>query len=77
MSEKKWYNLFVSVDQPTGDAPAPAGETAAASAARQVAEIAASIAPAPKFSAPVSGAASFAEIYSAAEIQPPPHGTRS
>jgi hypothetical protein len=75
MSEKKWYNLFVSVDQPADQAaPAPASGTSAPTAARQIAEIAAGIAPAPKFSAPISDSASFSEIYSAAEIHPPAHG---
>jgi hypothetical protein len=39
-----------------------------------VAEIAASVAPEPKFSGPVSAAASFDEIYQAAEIHVPAHG---
>jgi hypothetical protein len=74
MSEKKWYNLFVSVGE-TGGQPA---ETSAAKpapdAARTVAEIAASIAPAPKFTATVADPTSFGEIYTAAEIRPPAHG---
>jgi len=72
---KKWYNLFVSVDsqseppEETGGAEAPA-----ASAAQAVADIAATVAPEPKFTAPVSNPTSFDEIYRAAEIQPPAHG---
>jgi len=67
---KKWYNLFVSVDQPAEGGP----ETPPANAAQTVADIAAGIAPAPKFSVPVANPASFAEIYNAAEIRPPAHG---
>ncbi len=71
---KKWYNLFVSV----GDAgQAPPENTAAPpapSAAQAIADIAATIAPEPRFSAPVQNAASFEEIYAAAEIHPPVHG---
>jgi hypothetical protein len=74
MSEKKWYNLFVSVDESASQSPGAPGEAPDAGAARKVAEIAASIAPAPKFTSPVSDAASFAEIYSAAEIRAPVHG---
>ena len=74
---KKWYNLFVSVDQgaaaPAGpDEPPAAGE--AQSAARMVAEIAASVPTVSTFSAPVKDPASFEEIYSAAEIPTPAHG---
>jgi hypothetical protein len=71
---KKWYNLFVSLD------PAASAETAEDSAAtvrtpaQTVAEIASSVAAEPKFTAPVSPAAGFEEIYGAAEIQPPAHG---
>jgi recombination DNA repair RAD52 pathway protein len=39
-----------------------------------VAQIAASVPTEPTFSAPVQNPTSFAEIYSAAEIQTPPHG---
>ncbi len=72
---KKWYNLFVSLD-PLG-AGADTGEDTSAklrSAAQSVAEIASSVAAEPKFTAPVSAAAGFDEIYRAAEIQPPAHG---
>jgi hypothetical protein len=75
MSEKKWYNLFVSVDQPAGQPPDAPAETPDSSAARKIADIAASVAPAPtKFTSPVGDAATFAEIYSAAEIRAPLHG---
>jgi hypothetical protein len=74
MSEKKWYNLFVSVDEAASRPPDAPAEAPDASAARKVAEIAASVAPPPKFTATVSDPASFAEIYSAAEIRPPVHG---
>ena len=72
---KKWYNLFLSVDPP----PAAAGETDDAAptppdAARTVAEIASNVVADTKFSGPVSSAATFDEIYRAAEIPVPPHG---
>src|SRR5260370_28345225 len=72
---KKWYNLFVSLD-PLGAGADTAEDTSATlrSAAQSVAEIASSVAAEPKFSAPVSAAAGFDEVYRAAEIQPPPHG---
>jgi hemerythrin superfamily protein len=63
---KKWYNYFVSVDQPE--------PTPTADAARTVAEIAASVAAAPTFAKPVTDPLSLAEIYEAAEIRPPAHG---
>jgi Asp-tRNA(Asn)/Glu-tRNA(Gln) amidotransferase A subunit family amidase len=80
--DKKWYNLFVSTDQPvaesgaeesTSTAPRPQAKSAA-SPAQTVADIAATIALEPRFAAPVSNPTSFEEIYSAAEITPPPHG---
>jgi hypothetical protein len=71
---KKWYNLFVSVDQPAEGATEAGGPESPVSAAQAVAEIAASIAPEPRFTAPVSNPSSFDEIYQAAEIQPPGHG---
>lgn len=75
--DKKWYNLFVSVDRPVDEA--PANEAAAEtnrradvpkqSAAQTVAEIAAMATTVePKFTAPVTNSASFDEIYRAAEI---------
>lgn len=78
---KKWYNYFVS----TGDAEAGADQAAGQgapraagsppSAAQTVAEIASGMTTAePKFLSPVSNAASFAEIYKAAEIPDPAQG---
>ncbi len=71
---KKWYNLFVSVDQPAEEAAETDGGHAVASAAQAVADIAATISKETKFATPVDNAASFDEIYSAAEIHPPAHG---
>ena len=68
---KKWYNLFVSVDSPQGEA---ATDSPTSSPAQTVADIASSLAVEPKFTAPVSAAAGFDEIYKAAEIPDPPHG---
>jgi hypothetical protein len=68
---KKWYNVFVSTGEP---APETSGEPVPPSAAQAVADIAAAVAPEPRFTTPVKNAASFEEIYSAAEIPPPPHG---
>ncbi len=73
---KKWYNLFVSVDTPSG-ATEGAGDPAQSrtpNAAQMVAEIAASIPTESTFSAPVRNPTSFDEIYHAAEIQVPQHG---
>jgi len=68
---KKWYNYFVSVDEPgsAGDQPQPER-----TAAQTVADIAASVAPEPKLTNVPPPGASFDEIYSAAEIHPPAHG---
>lgn len=72
---KKWYNLFVSVEQQGADpSTGPPSPDSPASAAQAIADIAASIAPQPAFTAPVQNPGSFDEIYSAAEIQPPMHG---
>ena len=79
---KKWYNLFVSVDQPAEESAETDGETAPpqhsgpspASAAQAVADIAATISRETAFTAPVTNPASFDEIYNAAEIHPPAHG---
>ncbi|HTM50763.1 MAG TPA: hypothetical protein VL285_18840 [Bryobacteraceae bacterium] len=77
---KKWYNYFVSVDeagQVSDPSASPSGSEAGAapSAAQTIAEIAASVAPPPKMTAAVPGpAASFDEIYNAAEIHMPAHG---
>ena len=71
---KKWYNVFVSVDAPSGE-PAAADDAGQPSdAARTVAQIAASVPTEPTFSSPVQNPTSFDEIYQAAEIQDPPHG---
>src|SRR5579864_1449903 len=72
---KKWYNYFVSVDEP--GAPVDQGQTPPApgrSAAQTVAEIAATLSPAPTPASQPPPGASFEEIYSAAEIHPPEHG---
>jgi len=78
---KKWYNYFLSVDQPEGGEPqegepSDTGQAAATprTAAQTVAEIAAGMAAPPKFTAPVANPTSFDEIYAAAEISPPSHG---
>lgn len=79
---KKWYNLFVSVDQAAGQPADPRdedpadGQTAPAqSAAQAIADIAASVKPpSPQFAASVNNPTSFDEIYNAAEIHPPVHG---
>ncbi len=83
---KKWYELFVSVDnqgtatvpEDVADAPsaAPAATNVAArrTAAQTVAEIASRLPAEPQFTAPIKNPTSFDEIYKAAEIQPPAHG---
>ena len=71
---KKWYNLFVSVDESTGRPEESEGTTPPATAAQAVADIARGLGPPPKFTSPVGNPASFVEIYQAAEIQPPAHG---
>src|SRR5947209_8415514 len=73
---KKWYNYFVSVDDPNApagksDGPAPSGQS---NAAQTVADIASGIAAEPKFTTPISDPTSFDEIYKAAEIPAPPQG---
>jgi hypothetical protein len=70
---KKWYNYFVSVESP--DAGSPSQGEAPSGAAQTVADIASSMnAPEPSFTTPVSNAASFDEIYKAAEIPDAPGG---
>jgi hypothetical protein len=76
---KKWYNYFVSVG--TGESAAPSEDSTplsappeSKSAAQSVAEIASTLAAAPKFTTPVSNPTSFEEIYKAAEIPPAPQG---
>jgi hypothetical protein len=75
---KKWYNLFVSVDQPGGGAPEESDEAPQpkppSDAARMVAEIAATVPAVSTFSAPVADPTSFDQIYQAAEIGTPQHG---
>jgi Asp-tRNA(Asn)/Glu-tRNA(Gln) amidotransferase A subunit family amidase len=70
---KKWYNLFVSVDQ-TGEGSPEEAPRAGDSAARTVAQIAASVAAEPQFTTPVNNPTCFEEIYRAAEIRTPQHG---
>jgi len=76
---KKWYNYFLSVDQPSageteGSSDAGPRSEAPRSAAQTVAEIASSMAVEPKFTGPVANPTSFDEIYAAAQIAPPTHG---
>jgi len=75
---KKWYNLFVSVDESNSRPEENEGHNEGAAppptAAQAVADIARSVGPAPTFTTPVSNPTSFAEIYQAAEIHPPSHG---
>lgn len=77
---KKWYNYFVSVDEPAGGQPAldsPPAEPEpppSRSAAQAVAEIAAAVNVPPAFAQKISPVNSFDEIYQAAEIHPPGHG---
>src|SRR5258708_1758167 len=76
---KKWYNYFVSVDEANaaaGEAQSPPAPASGPSAAQPVADIAASISVSaqPKLANLPGPAASFDEIYSAAEIHPPEHG---
>jgi hypothetical protein len=77
---KKWYNLFVSVDAGNPDSSdsaetdPTAPSTGSPSAAQTIAEIAANVKTTPTFAQPVANPTSFAEIYQAAEIQAPTHG---
>jgi hypothetical protein len=74
---KKWYNLFVSVDESSLRPEESEATPPTSSAAQTVADIARSVNPAgppPTFTAPISNPTSFAEIYAAAEIHPPTHG---
>jgi hypothetical protein len=71
---KKWYNLFVSVDQPPGESVQTPPPDPTPNAAQAIADIAASLAPQPAFKATTANPSSFSEIYDAAEIHPPPHG---
>ena len=70
---KKWYNYIVSVDDGANQPPQSTGAPATQkSAAQSVAEIAATMAPEPKFTTPVSDPTSFDQIYKAAEIPAAP-----
>lgn len=77
---KKWYNFFITIDQPgqSGDQANGPGESnkpaGGRSASQTVAEIASGVPKETIFAAPVSNPTSFDEIYHAAEIQPPSHG---
>jgi len=79
---KKWYNYFLSVEQPeeggseegVSSSDAEEGSPAPRTAAQTVAEIASGVAAAPQFTRPVANPTSFAEIYGAAGINPPSHG---
>jgi hypothetical protein len=77
---KKWYNFFISIDQPgqTGEQAAGPGESgkpaSGRSASQTVAEIASALPKQTTFASPVSNPTSFDEIYRAAEIQAPAHG---
>jgi len=70
---KKWYNLFVTVDPASGE-PGETSRNERTDAARMVAEIAASVPAVSTFSTTVNDPTSFAEIYQAAEIATPAHG---
>src|ERR1039457_3211656 len=61
---KKWYNVFVSTDAPSGESEPPDEAGQSSDAARTVARIAASVPTEPAFSAPVQNPTSFDEIYS-------------
>jgi len=71
---KKWYNFFVSVNPATPAESAEPNAESPPTAAQAVAEIAASISPETRFTAPIAELASFDEIYRAAEIPNPAHG---
>ena len=75
---KRWYNYFLSVDQPEEGKAEEAASTEESgvprTAAQTVAEIASGVTAEPKFTGPVTHPASFQEIYEAAEITVPSHG---
>ncbi len=74
---KKWYNLFISLDQAHTEAPTESEEPPPAqNAAQAIADIAAAttVAPESKFAATAPNPTSFEDIYNAAEIHPPAHG---
>ena len=69
---KKWYEYFVSVENPGGEP----GTVPATDAAQSIAQIAATVAPTPvvQFSKPISQLTTFEDIYAAADIKPPANG---
>ena len=69
---KKWYEYFVSVENPGGEP----GTVPATDAAQSIAQIAATVAPPPvvQFSKPISQLTTFEDIYAAADIKPPANG---
>jgi len=71
---KKWYNYLVSVDEEAAPNQAQTQPDSARSAAQTVADIAATLSPAPTPTSQPPAGASFEEIYTAAEIHPPDHG---
>jgi hypothetical protein len=64
----------VSLDPGAGAETAEGSTAIDRNPAQTVAEIASSVAAEPKFTVPVKPGAGFAEVYRAAEIQPPAHG---
>lgn len=72
---KKWYEHFVSVEnpEPRQDEDQPAVATSR-SAAQTVAQITSSIPTETKFTSPINNPGSFDDIYRAAEITAPAHG---
>jgi hypothetical protein len=73
---KKWYNYFVSVEQPGGGTAGPGTAPGGTpnDAAQMVADIAASVDVKPEFARSMTTSSSFDEIYRAAEIHGPSHG---
>ncbi len=77
--DKKWYEYFVTLGPPAGEAPAPTDESDAQppesppTPAQRVADIAAAVPPPPEFTQPVANALSFDDIYQAAGIEVPAH----
>jgi len=76
--DKKWYEYFVSVDQPAEAGPEEASSPRSRATpkptrtpAQTVAEIASTVASEPRFTTPIKNPNSFEEIYRAAEIQAP------
>ncbi len=68
---KKWYEYFVSVENPGG----VPGQPPVTDAAQSIAQIAATVAPpVVQFSKPISQLTTFEDIYAAADIKPPANG---